>query len=491
MAHPVLGSPSGGSQDAAGRPLARFEELDLDRQLGSSVWLAHADGDLVTARVATAAVFDPGSQSRDAGLEMTAALAAVHTPQLVPLVGIADRNDTTWLVSEYVEGVPLSRLVAAATLTPVQAAYVAARLLHGVAQLHDAGICHGRLTAANVLIGVDGEPRLTDWALASLADARGFDDTVAQDLTGARRLVADLARNADRPVVRRRGRFHDLMAELDRVSTDEDAGAAASAERLEHALLDAVGDATSMAGTRSEIGALVVTLVRRRSPHDAAEDTPRPSPVPVPETLPSGRLSEADWHRTTPRPWLRAGIAVLVVAALAAGGYAFAKEPAGNLVDWVLNRGDEHRAGPLPRTDRTPTSPGTSTGDGEGPAGQAPGPVPELGPARAGAITGVSLRPLTGCSPGSTCLLRVTARITPSTSSREVVMQVSVANRCTGAVRTAPTETVTAQSGWTSVFVTSSIRLPKAGSLAAVAVTTAPARAASPPLLVPATGGSC
>jgi hypothetical protein len=41
------------------------------------------------------------------------------------------------------------------------------------------------------------------------------------------------------------------------------------------------------------------------------------------------------------------------------------------------------------------------------------------------------------------------------------------------------------------VFVTSSVRLPRAGSLAAVAVTTAPARAASPPLLVPATGGSC
>jgi hypothetical protein len=491
VAHPVLGSPSGGSQDGAGRPLARFQQFDLDRQLGNSVWLAHADGDLVTARVATAAAFDPGSQSRATGLEMTAALAAVHTPQLVPLVGVANRNDATWLVSEYVEGVPLSRLVAAATLTPVQAAYIAARLLHGVAQLHEAGICHGRLTAANVLIGVDGEPRLTDWALASLADARGFDDTVAQDLTGARRLVADLARNADRPVVRHRGRFHGLMAELDRATTDEDAGAAASAERLELALLDTVGDATSMAGTRTEIGALVVTLVRRRSPHDASVGTSRPTPVPVPDTLPVGRLSEADWHRTRRRPWLQAGIGVLMVAALAAGGYAFAKEPARELVDWVLNRGGTQSAGPLPRTDRTPTSPGTSTGDGEGPAGQTPGPVPALGPPRAGAITGVSLRPLAACSPGSTCMLRVTARITPSTSSREVVLQVSVANRCTGAIRSVPAETVTAQPGWTSVFVTSSVRLPRAGSLAAVAVTTAPARAASPPLLVPATGGSC
>jgi tRNA A-37 threonylcarbamoyl transferase component Bud32 len=491
MAHPVLGSPSGGSQDAAGRPVTRFEQLDLGRQLGNSVWLAHADGDLVAARVATAAVFDPDSQDRDTGSEMTAALAAVHTPHLVPLVGIAHRNDATWLVSEYVEGVSLSRLVAAATLTPVQAAYVAARLLRGVAGLHEAGICHGRLTAANVLIGVDGEPWLTDWALASLAEARGFEDTVAQDLTGARRLVADLARNADRPAVRHRGRFQGLMAELDRVSTAEDVGAAASAGRLERALLDAVGDATSMAGTRGEIGALVVTLVRRRSPHDAPEGTPRPTPVPVPETLPSGRLSEADWRRTTRRPWLHAGIAVVVAAALAGGGYAFAKEPAGNLVDRVLNRGDGHSAGPLPRTDRTPTSPGTSTRDGEDPVGPTPGPVPELGPPRAGAITGVSLRPLTACVPGSACMLRVTARIAPSTSSREVVMQVSVANRCTGAIRTAPAETVTAQPGWTSVFVTSSVRLPKAGSLAAVAVTTAPARAASPPLLVPATGGSC
>jgi hypothetical protein len=106
-------------------------------------------------------------------------------------------------------------------------------------------------------------------------------------------------------------------------------------------------------------------------------------------------------------------------------------------------------------------------------------------------LTAVTIRPLTSCAAGGSCLLRATARITPAGQPRQVRLQVTVVNRCTGAFRTVPAGAVTAQPGWTSVFVTASVALPRARSLAAVAVTTAPARTASPPLLVPATGGSC
>ncbi len=493
MAHSVTGSRSGGSQDDARQPLTRFHWLELEGQLGTSVWLARADGDRVAARIATAAVFDPASPSRETTLERAAALASLRSAHLVPLLGLAERADATWLVSEYVEGVPLSRLLVAAILTPVQAVYIAVRLFQGLAVMHESGVAHGRLTAANVLVSVDGEPRITDWSLESLVQAHGFDDASAEDLTAARGLVAEMGRNADRPVVRHRGRYDALMAELERTGSAADAEAArTSSGRLEHALLAAVGDATSMASTRAEIGALVTMLTRRSAPNGRPNVHTSPVPVAVPQMLASGRLSHADWHHGRPRRSTRRGVAVLAVAAVLAGGYLFGREPAGNLVDRLAHRDRSPAISqPAQRPGTTRSATGRKPGGTAKPARPTPRPVPVLAPSRAGALTAVTIRPLTSCAAGGTCLLRATARITPAGQPRQVRLQVSVVNRCTGALRTVLAGSVTAQPGWTSVFVSASVALPRARSLAAVAVATAPARAASPPLLVPATGGSC
>ena len=56
-----------------------------------------------------------------------------------------------------------------------------------------------------------------------------------------------------------------------------------------------------------------------------------------------------------------------------------------------------------------------------------------------------------------------------------------------GITWSAPT-TVTAQAGWTTVYASSSVRVPKGRSLALIALTTTPARAQSRP--VPVTGSS-
>ena len=81
--------------------------------------------------------------------------------------------------------------------------------------------------------------------------------------------------------------------------------------------------------------------------------------------------------------------------------------------------------------------------------------------------------------------------MTPASQARAVGLQVNVVNRCTGKVHPSPAGTITAQPRWTSVFVTTTLRMPRFPSAAVVATTTTPARAASPPLLVPVGGGSC
>jgi hypothetical protein len=490
MAHLVSGSRPAGDGEVDEPQAVWFEALELDRQLGEATWSAHADGERVAARPARAAGLESGAGEQGA-LPQVAELTPVRAPQLVPLLGAAELDDATWLVSEYVEGVSLARLMGAATLTPVQAAYVAIQVLHGVAALHAAGLAHGRLSGGNVVVGSDGEPRLTDWAPGALAGVRGFDDAAPQDRSRAHGLVSELAANADRPVVRHDHRYDALMAALDQVGrAQDDEPAGVTALRLEDALLGSVGDATSMARTRAEIAALVTTLARRSSPRDRPASKPRREPVPVPALLPAGRLSEANWRRRGAHRWWRRTAVLLVLAALLGTGLVLAREPLADAVDRVLGRDDS--SGQAEPKDTTSPSEGTSPDTpSTGPQKRTPGPVPELAPAQAGDVTAVTLTPVTECAAGSDCMVRATARITPSSDFRQVDVEVRVVNRCTGVVRAAGTRSVTAEPGWTSVFVTIQARLPRSDALGVVALTTAPARAASPPLLFPATGATC
>lgn len=489
----VVGQHSGGATESMGLAWRKFESLELRQQLGDAVFLATADGDQVTARAATAAAFDPGFPDRSAGLARAAELATRGAHPLVPMLGYAERGDAVWLVSAFVEGVQLARLLSAATLTPVQAGFVAVRLLRGVAQLHEIGASHGRLTGNNVVVGVDGEPWLTDWLVAELARPPDVPADRAADEASARGLVAELARNADRPVVRHHQANDALMAALDAAGRgDGDLDAAESARHLEQVLLAAVGEATSMAGPRAEIGAVVTTLVRRTP--GVAHPTPRRKPVavPVPTMLPTTRLSEADWRRPRHR-WLLRGAVLVLVAAVLAGGLVLARHPIGRLVDRVAGRDGSPSAvqtGPGAGPTTGPTNQPT-TGPTTGPAAGTPRPVPDLGPAKAGSIAGLTVRSLTDCTPGSACPVRATAAIAQAAEARDVAFVLDLVNRCTGRVSTAGTESVTARAGWTSVYVTIPVTLPRGRSLALVAVTTAPDKAASPPFLIPATGGSC
>lgn len=455
--------------------------LDLDRQLGRSVWLAHAEGRRVAGRAAAAAVFDDLSFERKTALDETARYAAVSSPHLVPLLGIADRDDAVWLVSAYVEGVSLARLMGAATLTPVQAAYLAEGLLRGLAELHHHGIAHGRLTADNVLVGRDGVPRLTDWALAGLARSRGSAETRVEDLTGARALLALLAENADRPIVHHQGTYVGLLAALRDADPADDAPGLAARTRL--ALLAAVGDETSMAAPRSELHRVVDVLVcRTTSDGDDLDGARRSLPVPVPTTLPRGSLAGDDrsdgWSR---RRVLRLGLVGAVVVALLVVGW-FGRAPATRL----LNGSDDGPAIQAP--DRAGQSDAGLPG---APSRSAPRPLRSFGPSAAGSITGIELRTLGTCEPGRTCTMQTTVRITPTSESLEITARLAVVNRCTGAVRRFPAGHVVTEPGWSTTFLTALVPMPRDGPLGVVAVTTTPARAASPPLRFPADRGRC
>ena len=84
--------------------------------------------------------------------------------------------------------------------------------------------------------------------------------------------------------------------------------------------------------------------------------------------------------------------------------------------------------------------------------------------------------------------MTVTVRFRPASTSRTIGWKVGAARVCKPGITWSRPVTVTAQPGWTTVYASSSVRVPKGRPLALTALTTTPARAQSRP--VPVTGSS-
>ena len=108
-------------------------------------------------------------------------------------------------------------------------------------------------------------------------------------------------------------------------------------------------------------------------------------------------------------------------------------------------------------------------------------------PAAAGNVAGVDLRPLTRCSPGAPCTVRLLVRLVPTAEPQVVTWSYQVVDRCTGSAGIAPGGTVTVPPQADRAAAVGIVALPPLDGVAVVAVTDAPAAAASAPVVV----GSC
>jgi serine/threonine protein kinase len=119
----------------------------------------------------------------------------IHHPHVVSVLDVEDDADGVALVLDYVEGGTLADLLsyANATATPL-APSVAIRVVLDIASgLHAAhvlcdrkgvpvGIVHRDVTPQNILVGLDGQARLTDFGIAKIASA--VDHTATDILKG-------------------------------------------------------------------------------------------------------------------------------------------------------------------------------------------------------------------------------------------------------------------------------------------------------------------
>ncbi|RYU11795.1 hypothetical protein [Nocardioides iriomotensis] len=382
-----------------------------------------------------------------------------------------------------VEPVAFDRLLSVAVLTPAQASLLAVQLIEA-ARLDGAG--NGSSPAGTRLAGVTLTPAGEIGVTRSAAGAgTTVTELIEQLLDSARRLPAHP--KPDQLV---------LLRSLEEAAADPLLDPEARARALEGALVDTLGPGARQRLTR-QLAALVAAFghvapgvlvgaekrpapgpVRSAAPARSAADLNRAAP-PRPPASHAGRRSRVLLRRRTKG---RAVLVALVLAAvLAVGGYV------------VLNGPGSDFAGSLGREDN-PAAPDTTAPDQ--PSGKPPQKpdrdraqaVASVAPRQAGPVTGVVLQSAGSCRPGSLCPVTVTVHFRPASISRTVGWKVGAARVCRPGITWSGPVTVTAQPGWTTVYASSSVRVPKGRRLALTALTTTPARAQSRP--VPVAGAS-
>jgi eukaryotic-like serine/threonine-protein kinase len=105
--------------------------------------------------------------------------AGLSHPNLVKVYDFGSDGERPFLVMEYVEGATLGHRSADGTSDGprVDSETLARELLDALGHIHAAGIVHRDVKPANVLVGGDGRPRLTDFGIAQADDSTGLTET--------------------------------------------------------------------------------------------------------------------------------------------------------------------------------------------------------------------------------------------------------------------------------------------------------------------------
>ena len=113
------------------------------------------------------------------GLDEARTAAMLSDPRIVTVYDFEVRGRVAYLIMEYVEGVTLTRLLGeyADYLTLDMVAAVFDSVAGALSAAHNAGVLHLDIKPDNILVNARGNVKVTDFGLATLADASGAGTT--------------------------------------------------------------------------------------------------------------------------------------------------------------------------------------------------------------------------------------------------------------------------------------------------------------------------
>ncbi len=110
------------------------------------------------------------------------AASAVSAAHIVQVHEFGHEGDLDFIVMEYVEGLPLNKLLMGRPLPPHKIAELAWQIAHALAKAHARGLVHRDLKPGNILVTPDAEVKVVDFGLAILLQPEG-EETVGRATT--------------------------------------------------------------------------------------------------------------------------------------------------------------------------------------------------------------------------------------------------------------------------------------------------------------------